>query len=117
MAISRDVSQVQRKHLKSHIGLLSKSEFSIGLCKMHSNVEFFKMTSRGLNTKRKSEIGLKSENLHPCISITTTPPVPAGTSIILPVGYMRQPTGLLHIYLWRTSGYVPWIFIQPLRQK
>ena len=25
----------------------------------------------------------------------------AGTSIVLPVGYMDQPTGLLHIYLWR----------------
>ena len=27
--------------------------------------------------------------------------LPAGTSIVLPVGYMDQPTGLLHIYLWR----------------
>ena len=27
--------------------------------------------------------------------------LPAGTSIDLPVGYMDQPTGLLHIYLWR----------------
>ena len=25
--------------------------------------------------------------------------LPAGTSIVLPVGYMSQPTGLLHIYL------------------
>ena len=25
--------------------------------------------------------------------------LPAGTSIVLPVGYMDQPTGLLHIYL------------------
>ena len=25
----------------------------------------------------------------------------AGTSIVLPVGYMDQPTGLLHIYPWR----------------
>ena len=25
--------------------------------------------------------------------------LPAGTSIVLPVGYMNQPTGLLHIYL------------------
>ena len=27
--------------------------------------------------------------------------LPAGTSIVLPVVYMDQPTGLLHIYLWR----------------
>ena len=27
--------------------------------------------------------------------------LPAWTSIDLPVGYMDQPTGLLHIYLWR----------------
>ena len=27
--------------------------------------------------------------------------LPARTSIVLPVGYMDQPTGLLHIYLWR----------------
>ena len=27
--------------------------------------------------------------------------LPAGTSIVLPVGYMNQPTGLLHIYLYR----------------
>ena len=27
--------------------------------------------------------------------------LPTGTSIVLPVGYMDQPTGLLHIYLWR----------------
>ena len=25
--------------------------------------------------------------------------LPAGTSIVLPVGYMNRPTGLLHIYL------------------
>ena len=25
--------------------------------------------------------------------------LPAGTSIVLPVGYVDQPTGLLHIYL------------------
>ena len=25
--------------------------------------------------------------------------LPAGTSIVFPVGYMNQPTGLLHIYL------------------
>ena len=25
--------------------------------------------------------------------------LPAGTSIVLPVGYMNQPTGPLHIYL------------------
>ena len=25
--------------------------------------------------------------------------LPAGTSIVVPVGYMNQPTGLLHIYL------------------
>ena len=48
----RDVSQVKRKNLKSHKGLFSKSEFSIGLCKMYSKVEIFKMTSRGLNTKK-----------------------------------------------------------------
>ena len=28
-----------------------------------------------------------------------TPPAP--DPIVLPVGYMDQPTGLLHIYLWR----------------
>ena len=27
--------------------------------------------------------------------------LPAGTYIVLSVGYMDQPTGLLHIYLWR----------------
>ena len=27
--------------------------------------------------------------------------LPAGTSIVLPVGYMDQPTGRLHISLWR----------------
>ena len=27
--------------------------------------------------------------------------LPAGTSFVLPVGYMDQPTGLLHVYLWR----------------
>ena len=27
--------------------------------------------------------------------------LPTGTSIVLPVSYMGQPTGLLHIYLWR----------------
>ena len=27
--------------------------------------------------------------------------LPDGTSIVLPVGYRGQPTGLLHIYLWR----------------
>ena len=37
--------------------------------------------------------------------------LPAGTSIVLPVGYMDQPTGLLQIYLWRrlsgrSGGYV-----------
>ena len=27
--------------------------------------------------------------------------LPAERSIVLPVGYMGQPTGLLHTYLWR----------------
>ena len=27
--------------------------------------------------------------------------LPAGPSIVLPVGHMDQPTGLLKIYLWR----------------
>ena len=39
--------------------------------------------------------GLKEQCIYTFILL------PAGTSIVLPVGYMDQPTGLLHISLWR----------------
>ena len=37
----------------------------------------------------------------PTVTLTTVIHLPAGTSIVHPVGYMDQPTGLLHVYLWR----------------
>ena len=39
--------------------------------------------------------------LPPCAAFVIFILLPAGTSIVLPVGYVNQPTGLLHIYLWR----------------
>ena len=48
----------------------------------------------GLGYVIKGEPGFN--NPHSLLGIIL---LPAGTSIVLPVGYMNQPRGLLHIYL------------------
>ena len=44
--------------------------------------------------------------------------LPAGTSIVLPVGYMDQPSCLLHMYLWRRlcGRQGRWLFRTPLQE-
>ena len=48
--------------------LFHKTGIRYRICKMYSKDRSFKIVFRGVNVK-KSEIRLKSQNLHPCIII------------------------------------------------